>query len=845
MKIYRGAIEVLDVVCDGKEFRDLDTHEHSVSFTFELSNYVDLKKGDRTAYNGKNFYLQKDVIVVKNKETDGYRYELTFYDITRRFDDFIVKFEGDTDFTLNTTGTNHLKLISDNLADEGIGVFNYSVVNDIKEIHYENCTILGALDLIAETYELEWWLEGDTINLGICEFGEPVILEYDFELDDISFSEASEKMITRLYAFGGTRNMLYGKRLTLPPEHPYVDLFANLPSEQIVEGVKIFDDIYPRQENTITEITSSVIYPTDRDHQATTIYTFKCSGINVTKEDLLPGQPLKMAFTSGQLNGREFEITFPENIENGYEIIYKQEGDNYFPNPILRPQVGDTFFFFGFKAETIMPELVTNAQNELLSAAQDYMDSLGMDYVFDVKTRSIYCEENNIDLDIGQVVTLESDYLGSITSRIRGYEKDINNVFDATYSIGSYSRYSRISTIEKETGKKVDKDEFIGVRDNVERVSGDIQNMYLTFLSKVSADTAQEIITFIKGIKFGDYVPGLLGSGGRIDGNGNGELRSLRLWETLEVPELRYNRAEVFTGVQWQTFGAGIIESVEIDVDELGNELQSGIITLKLEDGEFGAIDVDDLCQGIYHNFDGQNDTESEDQRNGNFHFQGFRTSYFRITEILDEGTNGRFRYVLRGTSERWNQLNHPKPFMHFACYANPSNPDRQACSYSTTEYSIRLRNMTTWEYGEDNIYAIEGKLDGFKLGETIFQGNGQVIGNGYFYGNIQNVVNAPYELLIEHDGDNFLAFGESLNITCKVRKGLKDVTDEVEEWSVTRESGNQTEDDAWNIAHQDFAGQITLHHSPTYSDLGEGLSTLFRFVASAGSETAILNLTI
>ena len=225
MKIYRGAIEILEFTSDGREFRDLDTHEHSLSFNFELDTYVELKKGDRISYNGKNFYLPKDVIVVKNKETDGYRYELTFYDITRRFDDFIVKFEGDTDFTLNTTGTNHLKLISDNLADEGIGVFNYSVVNDIKEIHYENCTILGALDLIAETYELEWWLEGDTINLGICEFGEPVILEYDFELDDISFSEASEKMITRLYAFGGTRNMLYGKRLTLPSEHPYVDLF--------------------------------------------------------------------------------------------------------------------------------------------------------------------------------------------------------------------------------------------------------------------------------------------------------------------------------------------------------------------------------------------------------------------------------------------------------------------------------------------------------------------------------------------------------------------------------------------------------------------------------------------
>ncbi|HUM44363.1 MAG TPA: hypothetical protein PKI14_15570, partial [Fervidobacterium sp.] len=511
MKIYRGAIEILEFTSDGREFRDLDTHEHSLSFNFELDTYVELKKGDRISYNGKNFYLPKDFIVEKNKSTDGYRYDLTFYDITRRFDDFILKFEGNTDFPLNATGTDHLKLVSDNLYDAGIGVFSYSIIPDVKEIQYDNKTILEALDLIAETYELEWWLDGDIINLGICEFGQPVILEYDVELEDISFSEASEKMITRLYAFGGTRNMLYGKRLTLPPEHPYVDLFANLPSEQIVEGVKIFDDIYPRQENTITEVTSQVIYPDDREHQNTTVFTFKCSGINVTQADLLPGQPLKMAFTSGQLNGREFEIIIPDDLSNGYEIKYEQEGDNYFPNPTLRPQVGDTFFFFGFRAETVMPELVTAAQNELFSAAQEYIDSLGIDYVFDVKTRSIYCEENNIDLGIGQIVTLKSDYLGTITSRIRSYEKNINNIFDATYSIGSYSRYSRISTIEKETGKKVDRDEIGDVVDNVDRISGDIQNMYLRFLSKVSEDTAQKIITFLEGIEIGDFTSGLLG----------------------------------------------------------------------------------------------------------------------------------------------------------------------------------------------------------------------------------------------------------------------------------------------------------------------------------------------
>lgn len=288
-------------------------------------------------------------------------------------------------------------------------------------------------------------------------------------------------------------------------------------------------------------------------------------------------------------------------------------------------------------------------------------------------------------------------------------------------------------------------------------------------ISKLNPDTAQEVITFLKGIEFGTYSPGLLGSGGKIDGNGNGELRSLRLWETLEVPELRYNRISVYTGVQWQTFGAGIIESVEIDKDEFENELQSGIITLKLEDGEFGAVAVDDMCQGIYHNFGGVNDTESEDQRNGNFHVKGFSTSYFRITEILDSATNGRFRYVLREPSKRWTQLNHPKPYMHFACYANPANLDRQTCMYTTTEYSIRLHNMNAWEYGEQNIYAIEGKLDGFSLGDTVFTGTGQVIGNGYFYGYIQtiqndnNILNDSKRVNFQLEQSNILSKKENL----------------------------------------------------------------------------------
>lgn len=386
------------------------------------------------------------------------------------------------------------------------------------------------------------------------------------------------------------------------------------------------------------------------------------------------------------------------------------------------------------------------------------------------------------------------------------------------------------------------------IKDALANLDIDFDELDKRYLSKIKPDEAQAIIKFIQGlitknIVSPNYMPSMLGEGFVIDEYGNAVFESITARTSLTAPELRFNRVSIYTGIRWDTFGGGIIENVEIDTDDLGKELQSGIITLRLEDGDIGAIDVDDMCMGIYHNFGSANDTVTEDQQNGNFRFKGFSTSYFRVTEIL-ESDNSRFRYVLRGKSDRWQQQHHPSQFMHFAAYSNPTNKDRQSSTYTTTSYTIRLKNMTTWEYGNNNIYEISGKLDGFKIGDTILQGEGQAFGNAYIWGTLQQVYNDPVRMEIEHNGDGFLAFGESMEITCKIFQGWKDITDTVEVWRVTRESGNQADDTAWNIAHSLFDGKITLIHTENNSDLGKGLSTLFRFEAKAGEITSILYLT-
>lgn len=295
------------------------------------------------------------------------------------------------------------------------------------------------------------------------------------------------------------------------------------------------------------------------------------------------------------------------------------------------------------------------------------------------------------------------------------------------------------------------------------------------YLSRVNDDTAAGHLTFGQGFTSENdgvvdtnltvggftgsksFATGLLGNGWRITTGGHGEMDSLSLRKFLEVPELRFNRITVRTGVQWQTHGAGLIE----EVTQLTST--TGIIKLKLEEGEYGAVAVDDLCMGIYHNETNlaSNASQNVDSHNGNFQFAGFMTIYFRITAICDatgstanpDSRNQYFIYELRPVStgdKGWAYQYHPQPSMSFACYANPNNSERQSCKYSTTEYEILLVGMVDWTYDGNNISYIFGNLNGFTIParrlvngvwedyDKILSGFGVGFGKAYMWGSIE-----------------------------------------------------------------------------------------------------------
>ena len=291
-------------------------------------------------------------------------------------------------------------------------------------------------------------------------------------------------------------------------------------------------------------------------------------------------------------------------------------------------------------------------------------------------------------------------------------------------------------------------------------------------------------------VTVGVYNKGV--EGAHIDFYGNAEFESIVARTFLETPELRYNRTTITVGNKWQTQGAGIIEKVwdgdNADNADIKTELAltsfEGVAKLKLEDGEVGAIALDDKCQGVFHFIGKNNDTSTTDSKDGNFHFAGFTTIYFLIKEIYTSATlpatvrakladgesiseNQFFRYELRAATcaglptedrNRWTDATHPQPAMHFAAYANATNSDRQSSRLTTTTYQLHLAGMTGWTYTQENIRLIIGWLDGFSFLQRIWDkdkkefveatkelhGEGIATGNIYMWGTIDQFDRVP-----------------------------------------------------------------------------------------------------
>ena len=795
--------------------------DYYIELPFNLLEPTTFARGSYITYKGRKFEIMSTVRPEFNNKTGGYKYTLKFeaqQNHMKRFVCFWLGGDNPEAVFHNTTDLESFAALivanmNKQLGGENWQVGTITVDNPkaTKLVSFNGDKCWDILNTIAETFETEWWTEenGDLVSLcfGKLDFGSPEEFRQGNVVKNIPAKKGDDSSYgTRFYVFGSTRNLTsdYGQapqggetnhvseiRLRLPDGQRYIDAIPGLSGSDIVEQVVFFDDIYPKNTETVTSIET-----VDREiieGQTDKAYVMYCKDTPFLPSDMIKDETLGATFTSGSLEGWNFELSInykpetwkPEDgFDKKFEIIAQVEtsGESQLiiPRENMHPEPGDTFVITGVK---LPKERIEEAEKELLKAGESYAAKHSSDTdVYDCETNPVYCQENKKNYDAGQAVRLVDPRFGESgrLSRIQGYEKKLYNEYIATYTVGDNTAYSRIGNIESEVKANLYA-QRIGVTESgasiylitrYDSTAAADYNAYSAkralweFASKQFPDTFKGKMTFDDGALFGNFASGMTGLGGMIDKKGNAEMQSLKLRGFLEVPELRYNRVEISMGDTWYAPSAGIIESVDTTAQT---------ITLKLEEGEIGSPRVGDICMGIFHNLNtSENATADYDDGRGNRRFAGFATCYFRITEELDTTTYKTFKYQLRPVSGAYPTQYHPAASMTFVGYGSFSNEDRQTSRYETRTYQRYLTGVSDWEFTASNIAAQYGDLSNLSVFGIEMRGYSAYLNNIYMSGVIQQ----------------FTPGGEE--VPTIIDRGV---------WSAT-ETYNRNDDVYWNNGH-------------------------------------------
>ena len=610
---------------------------------FGIGDFIDTSFG--------RFELIADV-KPKDDGNVGFGYELQFEAYYYKFKNKQLKYlpsstSPELAFNLTSSIETHAQIIIDNLkalaekgktnlydvryTGEGTDyVFAIDSTVDTKKaklISYSNLNIIDAIALIAQTFECEWWFEGNIIHFGTCENENAVT---DFVEDDnivsLSGSQSQSTYANRVYGFGSTKNIptnyykdaavdvtkhgVVERRLMLPTteecsvenqklledngfelKEGYIQV-KGLSEDQYKEGIATDEDIYPKNLIKTDKITS---YEKEVEDDSTTEEGdyikrtfYRVESLTIVDEDgektgdmafreayKLSGQKLHIVFQSGSLSGLDFECEFnPDGVsevivdENGkpilvngeeqinpksqvFEIILNEDYGRPLPDNILKPKAGDTFVLYNWDASKLGKTLVVAASNELLkSVVKSVKKSMIDPTTFTCTADSNYSfnSGNGRFHSLGDRIRLLVKSLGNKVreSRIIGFEMHLDIPFDSVkYIVGEKPSYSRFASLDSKIEElemngntyqgKGGSGSTIYIIKSYDRVLPTDYNVYSAKavneqrLNKLNDDTAQGLITFLKGLKAQDVIKAIngmsLGNGeSYVNGNGDAKL---------------------------------------------------------------------------------------------------------------------------------------------------------------------------------------------------------------------------------------------------------------------------------------------------------------------------------
>ena len=697
IKDISGAILLTTLINEGCKRKFTLMKEDYIMLKFSLENPIYFKLGSYVECNFGLFEvcdLQKPAF---NTNTAGYDYELRLDAYYWKWKNKIFKYTPETagqEASWNLTAPLDVQagIVLRNLKALGytykgqdfVFSIDSTVENKSQLMSYDNINILDACFEMAKKWDCECWVTENIIHFGRCESGDAVIFEIGKNVQEMSQSESQSTYATRIYAFGSTRNIpadyrpidetvvvngVVQRRLMLPEGTPYIDAYPDMTTEEAVEQVVIFDEVYPRRTGIMSDVTTIEVTDKVENEDGTTTeekwnaYRFRDTGVNFSEKYILPGQELRIRFASGLLNGLEFAVKFnpegkPEKLEDGgwnpeaqlWEIVRNEDYGRPLPGDVLFPQDGDEYVLSGWDSTKITElGLVGAAEQELKEKTEKYAAKSKIDpstYNCKMMSDVAYSEDGIHNLyGAGQKVNLinKAYFENGRQSRVIGFEFNLDYSFDSpVYTVGETAAYSRIGELEEKVESLTLKGQtytggggsgvyVIGSHDSTPATDHNVYSALRSLIMFMRKDTEERtgfLLSLLGGTvikkyaKFGDFITGV--QGGYIGEDARAELEALVLRSSLSVPELRFNRQTYFEGYNTISPGGGLkIKSF------VANSDGSYTVTPDLEDGVPLGQKPDDILLGFWH-----------DKSVTTGDFIGFRKIQYRITSAdYDEKT--------------------------------------------------------------------------------------------------------------------------------------------------------------------------------------------------------------
>ena len=599
------------------------------TLTLSFTHYapIALDVNDYTDFMGERYWLTERYKPAQKSEGE-WKYDLKLYGIESLLKRFLVleTTDGDAEpvFTLTAPAREHVALIV-KCINAGMGSTDWKVGEvagtDLIVIDYEGKYCDEALKEIAEKAggRAEWWVEGQTVNVCRCEYGEEVTLAYGKGLTSLEREMGTGKFYTRLFPIGSSRNIdpsRYGhSRLMLPGGRKYVEVGTEEYGIYDLYERDAFSGIYPRRTGTVSSVRS--VEEEDEDGKSLTIYYFKDNGLDFDPNAYeLAGETKRVSFQDGNLAGlgtgddHSFEVNY--DSETGeFEIIttWPYDDGTQVPGGSLVPKAGDRYILWNIR----MPDAYyALAEAELQAAVDAYNAEYWHDIsIYKAPTDAVWIAEHKMALHVGQRVRLESEKYfpgtGYLQSRITKMTRKVNlpSQMDLEISDGLHSgslqqmndRFVDLKNYTRSTVAGVMLPDIIKTGDGTRLTDTNLLSALRTIreiaqrsLSRLHDDEAQGLIKFLAGLETGVYKEGL--SGARIDEWGNAELGALVTRLKAILAGLQVNGDSEFRGrLSSEEFVSGFVGGKGWAI--FGREVLNALgVTEKKYTGEFDEIVV-------------------------------------------------------------------------------------------------------------------------------------------------------------------------------------------------------------------------------------------------------------